>query len=115
MSTNLTPGTGAILAAEYATVEERKKNPPAKSYVVSLLNKGTDTILCKVAEETGEVIKAAREQSKEQLTKELCDLFFHAMVLMANKDITLTDIEAELAKRSGISGIDEKANRKKQG
>jgi phosphoribosyl-ATP pyrophosphohydrolase len=111
MSTSNTPGTGTVLAAVLATVEERKKNPPAKSYVVSLLNKGTDTILCKVAEETGEVIKAAREQSKEQLTKELCDLFFHAMVLMANKDISLADVESELGKRHGISGIDEKNSR----
>lgn len=105
---------GATFAAVYATVEERKKNPPAKSYVVSLLNKGTDTILCKMAEETGEVIKAAREQTPEQLKKELCDLFFHAMVLMANKDITLADIEAELGKRHGISGIDEKESRAKK-
>lgn len=113
MSTPNTPGTGTVLAAVLATVEERKKNPPAKSYVVSLLNKGTDTILCKVAEETGEVIKAAREQSKEQLTKELCDLFFHAMVLMAHKDVTLADVESELGKRHGISGIDEKNSRPK--
>lgn len=111
MATNV-PGTGAVLAAVYATVEERKKNPPSKSYVVSLLNKGTDAILCKIAEETGEVVKAAREKDKEQVTKELCDLFFHAMVLMANKDVSLADVEAELGKRHGISGIDEKASRK---
>jgi phosphoribosyl-ATP pyrophosphohydrolase len=113
VSTQNTPGSGAVLAAVLATVEERKKNPPAKSYVVSLLNKGTDAILCKLAEETGEVIKAAREQSKELLTKELCDLYFHAMVLMADKGVTLTEIETELAKRHGISGIDEKASRTK--
>jgi phosphoribosyl-ATP pyrophosphohydrolase len=86
---------------------------PEKSYVVSLLNKGTDAICCKVAEETGEVIKAAREQSTGALTKELCDVFFHAMVLMASKDISLADLEAEFGKRHGISGLDEKAARKK--
>lgn len=108
------PQPGSVLAAVFNTVEERKKNPPAKSYVVSLLNKGTDAILCKVAEETGEVIKAAREQTPEHLKKELCDLFFHAMVLMANKDISLAEIEAELGKRHGVSGIDEKESRSKK-
>jgi len=107
------PGSGAVLAAVYATVEERKTTMPEKSYVAQLLRKGTDTILCKVAEETGEVIKAAREQSREALIKELCDLYFHSMVLMAEKDITLAELEAEFGKRHGISGLDEKAARKK--
>ena len=101
-----------MLAAVFDTVLLRKKTMPEKSYVVSLLRKGTDAICCKLAEETGETIKAAREQSKEQLTKELCDLFFHAMVLMADKDIALADVEVELGKRHGISGLDEKAARK---
>jgi phosphoribosyl-ATP pyrophosphohydrolase len=110
---NATAGSGAVLAAVLGTVEERKKTMPEKSYVASLLRKGTDAICCKLAEETGETIKAAREQNKEQLTKELCDVFFHAMVLMADKNVTLAEIENELGKRHGISGIDEKASRKK--
>jgi phosphoribosyl-ATP pyrophosphohydrolase len=108
-----TPGSGAVLAAVFETVEERKATMPEKSYVVSLLRRGTDAICCKVAEESGEVIKAAREQSVEQTTKELCDLFFHAMVLMAAKDISLEDLEREFGKRHGISGLDEKAARPK--
>ncbi|HYF48383.1 MAG TPA: phosphoribosyl-ATP diphosphatase [Planctomycetota bacterium] len=108
-----TPGTGAVLAAVFATVEERKATMPEKSYVAQLLRKGTDTICCKVAEEAGEVIKAAREQSREALIKELCDLYFHSMVLMTQKDITLAEVEAEFGKRHGISGLDEKAARKK--
>jgi phosphoribosyl-ATP pyrophosphohydrolase len=107
------PTPGSIIAAVFETVEERKRNPPAKSYVVSLLNKGTDTILCKVAEETGEVIKAAREQTKERTVKEIADLYFHTMVLMADRGITLAELEAELAARHGISGIDEKNARPK--
>jgi phosphoribosyl-ATP pyrophosphohydrolase len=107
------PGSGAVLAAVYATVEERKRSMPEKSYVVTLLKKGTDAICCKVAEETGEAIKAAREQSTGALTKELCDLFFHTMVLMADKGISLQDLELEFGKRHGISGLDEKAARKK--
>jgi len=106
------PGTGSVLAAVFATVEERRKTLPEKSYVAALLRKGTDAICCKIAEETGETIKAAREQDKQHLTRELCDVFFHAMVLMANKDISLAELEAELGRRHGISGLDEKASRK---
>jgi phosphoribosyl-ATP pyrophosphohydrolase len=106
-------GSGAVVASVWHTVEQRKKIMPEKSYVAKLLRNGTDGICCKVAEETGEVIKAAREQTSVQLRKELCDLFFHAMVLMAAKDITLAEIEAEMASRHGISGLEEKASRKK--
>ena len=113
MSQTNAPGSGAVLAAVFATVLERKKTMPEKSYVATLLRGGTDAICCKVAEESGETIKAAREQKREQLTKELCDLFFHAMVLMADKNISLADLEAELGRRHGISGLDEKASRKK--
>ena len=105
---------GTILAAVYETIEIRKRTMPEKSYVVTLLKKGVDSICCKVAEESGELIKAAREQSDEQTKKEACDLIFHAMVLLAAKDITLEDLEAEFARRHGISGLDEKAGRAKK-
>src|SRR5471032_1763745 len=95
-------GSGAVMAAVSQTVEHRKKTMPENSYVAKLLRKGTDGICCKVAEETGEVIKAAREQTQVQLRKELCDLFFHAMVLMTDKDISFAEIEAEMASRHGI-------------
>ncbi|MEI6232032.1 MAG: phosphoribosyl-ATP diphosphatase [Planctomycetota bacterium] len=104
---------GTVFAAVFQTVEERKITMPEKSYVAQLLRKGTDAICCKVAEEAGETIKAAREQSTEQLTKEVCDLFFHTMVLLANKNISFEDIETEFGRRHGISGLDEKASRKK--
>ncbi len=100
-----------MLAAVFDTVDERRRTMPEKSYVAKLLRAGPDAICCKLAEETGETIKAAREQTKEQLTKELCDVFFHAMVLMASKDVSLADIEAELGRRHGVSGLDEKAAR----
>ena len=109
----LPPGT--IFAAVFKTVEERKQTMPEKSYVAQLLRRGTDAICCKVAEETGECIKAAREQSIDHLTKEVCDLLFHTMVLLASKDISFEAIEAEFGQRHGISGLDEKALRKKTG
>ncbi len=104
---------GAVFSAVFQTVVERKQTMPEKSYVAQLLRAGTDAICCKVAEEAGETIKAAREQSAEQLTKEVCDLFFHTMVLMASKDISFEEIEREFGRRHGISGLDEKAGRKK--
>ncbi len=103
-----------VLLEVFQTILERKRDMPKGSYVASLLRSGTDTILCKMAEETGEVIKAAREEDKERLTSELCDLFFHAFVLMANKDVSFEDIEKELAQRHGISGLEEKASRPKK-
>src|SRR5438105_12026229 len=103
---------GTIFAEVFKTIEERKRTMPEKSYVAQLLRKGTDAICCKVAEEAGETIKAAREQTTEQLSKEVCDLFFHTMVLLAAKDISFEAIEAEFGRRHGISGLDEKAARR---
>jgi phosphoribosyl-ATP pyrophosphohydrolase len=102
---------GTIFAAVFRTVEDRKQTMPEKSYVAQLLRKGTDAICCKVAEEMGESIKAAREQSADQLTKEVCDLLFHTMVLLASRNISFQAIEAEFGRRHGISGLDEKAAR----
>ncbi|HLX64316.1 MAG TPA: phosphoribosyl-ATP diphosphatase [Planctomycetota bacterium] len=104
---------GAIFASVFQTIEARKQTMPEKSYVAQLLRKGPDAICCKVAEESGETIKAAREQSSDQFIKEVCDLFFHTMVLMAAKDVTFAAVEAEFGRRHGISGLDEKAGRKK--
>ena len=104
---------GAVFAAVFETIEERKRTMPEKSYVAQLLRKGTDAICCKVAEETGETIKAAREQTTELLTKEVCDLFFHTMVLLSEKGISFEAVETEFGRRHGISGLDEKAARQK--
>lgn len=113
-NTSRMPRPGAILHEVFKTVLDRKEKMPEKSYVATLLRSGTDAILCKLAEETGEAIKAAREQEKEKQVKEICDVVFHAMVLMANKDISFEEVEFELARRHGISGLDEKASRAKQ-
>lgn len=111
--TKIMPRPGAIFSEVIKTVEERKRAMPENSYVATLLRSGPDAILCKLAEENGEVIKAVREEGKSRQVKELCDLLFHVMVLMAGQDITLEEIEVELAKRHGISGLEEKAARKK--
>jgi phosphoribosyl-ATP pyrophosphohydrolase len=108
----LTPGE--TLVGLFATVQQRKRTMPRHSYVAALIRAGRDAIGCKLAEETGEVIKSVREYDRTRKIKEFCDLFFHAFVLMAHQGLTLDEVEAELARRHGISGLDEKANRKKK-
>ena len=102
-----------VFAEVFDTIQERKRAMPDNSYVASLLRVGPNAILCKVMEEAGEVVKAIREQKKDQQVYELCDLFFHTMVLMAAQDISLEEVEQELARRHGISGLEEKTARKK--
>ena len=72
---------------------------------------GTDTILKKICEESSELIIAAKNENRSEQIHELADLWFHMLVLMGQKGITLTDIYQELENRFGQSGFDEKANR----
>lgn len=84
----------------YSTVLERQMHPEAGSYTAYLFEKGQGKILKKVGEECTEVIIAALSQTKEDLVNELADLLYHLMVLMAEKGVTLEDVETELKKRS---------------
>ena len=81
------------------------------SYVVSLVQKGEDRILKKIAEEATEVVLAAKGNDRAALVHELTDLWFHCLVLMAEKEISLLDIDDEFLSRFGQSGIEEKASR----
>ena len=94
-----------------ATIESRLKADPATSYVASLAAKGEDAILKKVAEETAETLLAAKEGDKLHLIRETADLWFHCMVLLAWHGARPADVLAELARREGVSGIDEKKSR----
>lgn len=84
----------------YETVLDRKKNPEEGSYTCYLYTKGEHKILKKVGEECTEVIVASLSESKEELIGELGDLFYHLMVLMVEKGVSLEEVEAELEKRS---------------
>lgn len=84
---------------EYKTVLDRKNNPEEGSYTTYLYEKGLEKILKKVGEETTEVVVAALSQSKEELVGEINDLLFHVLVLMAEKGITLEDIDNEMIRR----------------
>jgi phosphoribosyl-ATP pyrophosphohydrolase len=94
------------------TLEARKHADPESSYVAKLFSKGEDAILKKVIEESGEVLLAAKEGDKQHLVYEVADLWFHSMVLLAHKGLSADDVLKELARREGLSGIIEKANRK---
>ncbi|MGK0289067.1 MAG: phosphoribosyl-ATP pyrophosphohydrolase [bacterium] len=97
----------------FRVIQARKGADPKSSYVASLFQKGLNKILQKVGEEATEVIIAAKDEKKEDLVYELADLYFHTLVLMAEKEIDPKEIMEELGKRFGVSGIEEKANRKK--
>ena len=104
-----------ILHQLMAVVEDRKANPPEKSYTTSLFAGGVEKIGGKITEEAAEVVEAAGEPGEEgrtHLIAEAADLTYHLLVMLAHRDATLAEVEAELARRFGISGIDEKASRK---
>jgi len=100
-----------LLALE-KILEERKSSSENKSYVASLYNQGTHKILEKIIEESGEVIKAVKEEGREEVIHEVADLWFHLLVLLCHENISLEEVELELANRFGISGLEEKATRK---
>jgi len=104
----------SILAQLMAVVEDRKLSRPEKSYTTKLLAGGLDLIGRKVLEEARETIAAAAETGPEghaHLVYEIADLAYHLLVLMAYCDVRLDELEAELARRFGVSGIAEKAAR----
>ena len=84
----------------YELIKGRKINMAEGSYTTYLFNSGIDKILKKIGEESSEVIIGAKNDSKEEIIYELADLFYHSLVLMVEKNITLNDIKDELAKRS---------------
>ncbi|HEX5127519.1 MAG TPA: phosphoribosyl-ATP diphosphatase [Rhodocyclaceae bacterium] len=101
-----------ILQRLSSTLAERKAAPPASSYVSSLYAKGLDAICKKVAEEAAETIMAAKDGDLRHVVYEVTDLWFHSLVLLAQFGLSADDVLAELQRREGISGIDEKNARK---
>lgn len=83
----------------YNTICNRKVNPPEGSYTAYLINKGLDKICKKVGEEATEVVIAAKNEDKEELTYELADLLYHSLVLMAMLEVTPDDVRQELYAR----------------
>ncbi|HET9663787.1 MAG TPA: phosphoribosyl-ATP diphosphatase [Burkholderiales bacterium] len=101
---NILRRLGEVIAA-------RKQADPASSYVASLFATGHDAVLKKVAEETAETLLASKDGDKLHIVRETADLWFHSLILLAWHGLGPDDVLAELRRREGISGIDEKRAR----
>ena len=102
----------SVFGRLFDVISARKKESPDNSYVARFMFKGTAKINNKIMEEAAEVTEAALENDRSNLVYEICDLLFHTFVLAGSKDIPLKDIETELERRFGKSGLQEKAERK---
>lgn len=104
-------GAAAILERLAEVIESRKRADPAKSYVARLLAKGPDAILKKIGEEATETVLAAKDGVAERIVAETADLWFHCLVMLAYYDLSPAQVLDELARREGLSGLEEKARR----
>ncbi len=109
------------LARLAAVIESRKAangGDPEKSYVARLLHKGPEAFLKKIGEEATEVVMAAKDADhggdRNKIVYEVADLWFHSMIALAHYGLTPAEVVAELERREGTSGIEEKALRKAQ-
>ena len=105
-------GLAETLERIASIIEERKRSDPAKSYEARLLREGEDAVLKKIGEEATETLLAAKGGDRLHLVRETADLWFHCMILLARHGLGPGDVLAELHRREGISGLDEKAARK---
>lgn len=100
-----------ILRRLTETIEAHKGSDPVNSYVASLFAKGHDAILKKIGEEAAETLLAAKDGDKLHIVRETADLWFHCLVMLAWHGLGPDDVLAELRRREGISGVDEKKSR----
>jgi phosphoribosyl-ATP pyrophosphohydrolase len=101
----------AILDRLYEIVMARRDERPEGSYVVQLLDAGWAGMAAKLREESEEVVIAARDESDEAFAHEVADLLFHVWVMMASRGLPPAAVYAELARRFGVGGLEEKASR----
>ena len=102
---------GELLDRLAATIALRRDADPATSYVATLFAKGRDAMIKKLGEEATEAVMAAKDGDKLRLTNEIADLWFHCLVLLERHGLGPEDVLAELERREGVSGLDEKASR----
>ena len=100
-----------VLERLEAAIAARRGADPSSSYVASLERKGLDAILKKIGEEATETVIAAKGGDAHAIVHETADLWFHCLVMLAHRGIALADVLAELERREGTSGIDEKNSR----
>lgn len=97
-----------------ATIEARRRDPAAqRSYTRTLLEKGPDAIGAKLREEADELARATADETPARVASEAADVLYHLMVALASREVSWRDVLAEVARRAGRSGIDEKAARKR--
>lgn len=100
-----------VLEQLAATIEGRKGADPDTSWTAKLLAKGPDKCAEKFGEESVEAIIEAVKGDQAALTSEAADVLYHLLVMLASRDVALADVLEELARREGVSGIEEKAGR----
>lgn len=105
------PERGEVLAALGDVIESRRGDSEEKSYTSRLLAGGPPKAGSKVTEEAGELVAAALDETDERVVAEAADLLYHTLVLLACRGLTLSDVESELQRRFGVSGLEEKASR----
>ena len=93
-------------------IQTRKNSSAEESYTSGLFQKGQDHILKKLGEESYEVVMASKDNDREHIIRELADLWFHSLVVMAYHNVSIGDVALELERREGVSGLEEKASRK---
>ncbi|HEY0878040.1 MAG TPA: phosphoribosyl-ATP diphosphatase [Zeimonas sp.] len=103
--------SGDVLERLAAVVASRRGADPDVSYVARLFARGPDAVLKKIGEEATETVMAAKDGVAQRIVAETADLWFHCIVLLAQHGLTPADVLDELARREGLSGLDEKANR----
>ena len=116
------PTSTDTLARLAAVIDSRKPaagGDPEKSYVARLLHKGPDAFLKKIGEEATETVMAAKDAElaggdPQKLVNEVADLWFHSMIALSHYGLTPAEVVAELERREGTSGLEEKALRKAQ-
>ena len=117
-SAGRTADTEDTLLRLAAVIDGRKGGDPEKSYVSRLFHKGDDAVLKKIGEEATEVVLAAKDVrqggERRALVGEVADLWFHCLVMLSHYDLSPADVIAELERREGLSGIEEKALRKRR-
>ena len=101
-----------LLARLADTIESRRGLDPDKSYVARLLAQAPDAAFKKIGEEATETVMAAKDNQPERIVSEMADLWFHSLVVLVQHGLRPEQVLAELERREGLSGLDEKAARK---
>jgi phosphoribosyl-ATP pyrophosphohydrolase len=102
----------AILKQLADVIDSRKGGDAESSYVARLFTRGDDAILKKIGEEATETVMAAKDGARDRIVSETADLWFHCMIMLSHYGLRPEDVLAELQRRAGTSGIEEKALRK---